>query len=91
MATYDRVADAIAAAARTIHHPESLDELLLAIAMATRESIPAFDLIGISTVDHEGNVITRAVTDDRVYELDQMQYGQAEGPCMDAVLSLIHI
>jgi hypothetical protein len=85
VATYDRVADAIAAAARTIHHPENLDEVLLAIAMATRDSIPAFDLIGISTIDHKGNVLTRAVTDHKVYELDQLQYSRAEGPCVDAI------
>jgi hypothetical protein len=84
MAGHDRMADAIAAAARTIHHPESLDEVLLQIATTARDSLPGFDLVGISTVERR-NVVTRAVTDAKVYELDQLQYSEDEGPCVDTL------
>lgn len=85
MTTYDRVADAIAAAARTIHHPENLDEALLAIATAARDTVPGFDLVGISTLEGRNEVVTRAVTDRRVYALDRLQYSEGEGPCVDAL------
>lgn len=85
MATFDNVAAAISAAARAVHHPESLDDVLLAIATTARDSLPGFDLVGISTVDRKGTVVTRAVTDALVYELDQLQYSQGEGPCLDAM------
>jgi GAF domain-containing protein len=75
----------LAEAARTLHHPESLDEVLTAIATTACESMPGFDLAGISTVDGHGNVVTRAVNDQRAYELDQLQYSQGEGPCLDAM------
>jgi GAF domain-containing protein len=84
MATYHRVADAIAAAARTIHHPESIDEVLVEIALTARDSLPGFDLVGISTLEGK-NVVTRAVTDPRVHELDRIQYSENQGPCVDAL------
>jgi GAF domain-containing protein len=81
VATYDLAADAIAAAARTIYHPEALDEVLLQIATTARDALPGFDLIGISTLDGK-HVVTRAVTDPKVYELDKLQYSEDEGPCV---------
>jgi ANTAR domain/GAF domain len=86
---HDQLAEAIAAAARTIHHPENLDEVLLQIATAARDSLPAFDLVGVSTVEGK-NVVTRAVTDPKVYELDTLQYSEDEGPCVD-VLGKAHL
>jgi GAF domain-containing protein len=84
VALQDQVADAIAAAARTIHHPESLDEVLLQIATAARDSLATFDLVGISTVEGK-NVVTRAATDPKVYELDRLQYSEDEGPCVETL------
>lgn len=84
MAQYDHVRDAVAAAARTIHRPERLDEVLSEIAISARESLPGFDLVGISTLDGK-NVVTRAVTDPKVYELDRLQYSEDEGPCVDTL------
>jgi GAF domain-containing protein len=84
VAIHDQVAEAIAAAARAIHHPESLDEVLMQIATAARDSLPAFDLVGVSMLEGK-NVVTRAATDSRVYELDQLQYSEDEGPCVDTL------
>jgi GAF domain-containing protein len=85
MHSIEQVAAAIAAAARTMNHFESLDRTLQAIAQSAKESVPGFDLVGISTVDRHGNVKTRAATDDLVHELDKLQYGLGEGPCVDTL------
>jgi ANTAR domain len=84
MASYELAADAIAAAARTIYHPERLDEVLVQIATTARDALPGFDLVGISTLSGK-SVVTRAVTDPRVYELDKLQYSEDEGPCVDTL------
>jgi hypothetical protein len=82
----DEVTAAIAAAATALHEPApSLEATLESIAFAARDSIPGFDLAGISTVDHKGNVETRAVTDPRVLDFDKLQYSLGEGPCLDAL------
>jgi GAF domain-containing protein len=88
VSTFDpqKVAAAIAAAADALQHPQSSDDQLLAIALAARDSMPNFDLVGISTVDRRGSVVTRAVTDEAVCELDRLQYSQGEGPCVDAMV-----
>ena len=82
----DRVTSAITSAARTINQPEaSIDSFLQTIALAARDSVPGFDLVGISTVDDLGKSVTRAVTDPRVLEFDRLQYSLGEGPCLDAL------
>jgi ANTAR domain/GAF domain len=82
----DDVTAAIAAAATALNEPvPSLESTLATIAFAARDSMPGFDLAGISTVDRKGNVETRAVTDPRVLEFDKLQYSLAEGPCLDAL------
>jgi GAF domain-containing protein len=58
--------------------------VLLQIATAARDSLPTFDLVGISTVEGK-NVVTRAATDPKVYELDRLQYSEDEGPCVEAL------
>jgi ANTAR domain/GAF domain len=82
----DRVTAAIASAARRIDHSDpSVDATLEAIAFAARDSIPGFDLAGISTVDAKGNVVTRAASDPLVMKFDEIQYSLDEGPCLDAL------
>jgi hypothetical protein len=87
----DRVTAAIASAARRIDQSDaSLDATLETIAVAARDSIPGFDLAGISTVDAEGNATTWAVSDPLVFEFDKVQYSLGEGPCLDA-LGVSHV
>lgn len=76
---------AIAAAARTINHPQSLDETLQTIAEVARDSLPGFDQVGISTVHKNGKIETRAFTGDLVLRLDEIQYDLGEGPCVDSL------
>jgi GAF domain-containing protein len=90
MHSIEQVAAAIAAAARTMNHFQSLDRTLQAIAQSAKDSIPGFDLVGISTVDRHGTVETRAATGHLVYEFDKLQYGLGEGPCV-AVLGQAHV
>lgn len=82
----DRVTAAIASAARRLHQTDaSVDATLEAMALAARDSIPGFDLAGISTVDAQGNVTTRAASDPLVLKFDDVQYSLGEGPCLDAL------
>jgi GAF domain-containing protein len=82
----DRVTAAIASAARRIDHADaSVDATLEAIAFAARDSVPGFNLVGISTVDSRGKAVTRAVTDPLVTRFDELQYKFDEGPCLDAL------
>src|SRR5688572_21373093 len=82
MSTRPDVAHAIASAARTLNHTQSLDETLQTIAFVTRDSVPGFDQVGISTVSKGGKVETRAATGQLVYALDKLQYDLGEGPCV---------
>jgi GAF domain-containing protein len=79
------IGQAIAAAARTINHPKSLDETLQTIAEVARDSVPGFDQVGISTLHKNGKVETRAFTGDLVLRLDEIQYSLSEGPCVDTL------
>lgn len=79
------LASAISSAARSINQAHSLDETLQRIVDVARESVPGFDAVGISTIDHRGNVLTRAKAGDLVDTLDALQYGLGEGPCVDTL------
>jgi hypothetical protein len=82
----DRLTEAIASAARTVNQPDvSVDQTLDVLARAARESIPGFDLAGISTVDSDGTATTRAISDPLVMKFDELQYSLNEGPCLDAL------
>ena len=76
---------AVAAAARSMSQPQSLQQTLEAIVEAARSSVPGFDHVGISTVERHGVVETRAATGDLVERLDMIQYGLGEGPCVDTL------
>jgi GAF domain-containing protein len=80
----DRAASLVEAA-RTINASHSLDETLQAIVEAARVSVPGMDHAGISTVDRDRKVHTRAATDAIVNTLDDLQYSLMEGPCVDAL------
>jgi GAF domain-containing protein len=80
-----QIGAAIAAAARTINQSNTLDDTLRAIAETARRSVPGFNHVGISTIDRHGQVHTRAVAGDLVWELDKVQYGLGEGPCVDSL------
>jgi GAF domain-containing protein len=79
------IAAALVAAARTINQSRNLEETLDTVARVARDSIPGIDEVGISTLDRGGRIHTRAATGDLVWELDRLQYGLGEGPCVDTL------
>jgi GAF domain-containing protein len=78
-------AQSIAEAARTVNQPRTLDDTLQTIVEVACNSVPGFDQVGISTLQKEGEVKTRACIGDLVRRLDEIQYGLGEGPCAEAL------
>jgi len=76
---------AMAAAAESANDPRGVEETLATIVETARVSLPGFEHIGVSTVDARGNPSTREATSALVYELDSLQYGLWEGPCVDTL------
>jgi GAF domain-containing protein len=77
----------MATAARELNTKPGVDETLDMIVKTAQHSLPGFGEIGISTIDRDGNVTTRARTSELVDELDQLQYQLGEGPCVDTLRS----
>ena len=78
-------ARSIAGAARSLNQVRTVDETLHTIAKVTRNSVPGFDQVGISTLEPNGQVVTRAFIGELVPRLDEIQYGLGEGPCVDTL------
>jgi hypothetical protein len=76
---------ALAAAARTVGRSASVEDTLEAIVQTARSSLPGFDHVGVSTIERDGTVVTRAQTGDLVRQLDDLQYELREGPCVDSL------
>ncbi|WP_082533853.1 ANTAR domain-containing protein [Marmoricola sp. Leaf446] len=76
------MARAIAHAAQQMHRPATVDDTLEVIVRSAVEALPTFDHIGVSTVEKDGRIVTRASTSALVLELDDLQYSLAEGPCV---------
>jgi GAF domain-containing protein len=81
----EQLASALVAAARTMDQGHTLGESLDAIVSAARTSVPGFDHVGISLTHKNGRVETKAATGDLVWQLDAIQYGLGEGPCVTAL------
>ena len=79
------VAAALAQATASINNSRTLQETLEAIVHATRTSAPQFAHVSISMRDPNGTLETQAGTDQFVWELDALQYGLGEGPCVHAL------
>ena len=82
------IAQAIDEAARSLNDRRAdLDETLQTIAEVAHDSIPGMDHVGISTVERDGRITTRAHTDAMVGKLDSLQYDLGEGPCVSTLRS----
>ncbi len=81
---HDReLADVMAEVARTLHEPESVDDVLGRLVRVARDAIPA-EFVGVSIASPKG-IHTAAASDPLVNTLDQAQYELSEGPCLDAI------
>jgi GAF domain-containing protein len=78
------LAEAMAQAARALHAPETLEEVLERLVRAACTAIPGVDYAGVSIARRTG-IETMAATDPIVEEADQLQYQLGEGPCLDAM------
>jgi GAF domain-containing protein len=79
------VAAALAAAARSMHAPRTLEETLDTVVHTARGSLPGIDHVGISVMHRRGAIETVSATDDLVRRLDALQYELGEGPCCFAI------
>ncbi len=78
---------ALSEAARRVGQSTSVEEMLETIVHTAQLSLPGFEHVGISTIDERGNIETRAQTGELVKQLDDLQYGLGEGPCVDTLRS----
>jgi transcriptional regulator with GAF, ATPase, and Fis domain len=79
------IAVALTEAAKAIHSPRTLDETLDAIVNAAKDAVPGMNHVGISITHRDGKIETLAGTDQLVWDLDSVQYGLNEGPCVSSV------
>jgi len=79
------VATALTQATESIDESNTLGDTLDAIVHATKIAVPEFAHVSISVRHRDGSLETQAGTDQLVWELDALQYGVHEGPCVDAI------
>jgi GAF domain-containing protein len=79
------IARSIAHAADQMHRAATVEETLELIVRNAAEALPGFDHIGVSTVEKGRKVVNRAATSALVLELDELQYGIPQGPCVDSL------
>src|SRR3712207_3694090 len=79
------LAKVLADAARVIDVPGTLEKTLDVIARTALDSVPGFDQVGVTVVQGDGVIMTRAATDVLVITMDAVQFKFNQGPCLDAL------
>ena len=77
---------AFAELSRIMFGEKSLDETLGQIAALARDTIPEIDEVSVTLVDRE-KAKTAVFTGELAMHLDERQYQNGVGPCLDAALS----
>ena len=77
------LAEALAQLAMIRHDETSLDAVLTRIAEVARDSIPGAAEVSVTLV-HDTEAHTAAYTGELALQLDEWQYEQGRGPCLDA-------
>ena len=80
----DARAEALSALARFQVTQTTVAEALDRIAQITREAIPAADIVGMSMLGEDGRPTTAIYTDPESPAIDEAQYREDRGPCLDA-------
>lgn len=62
----------------------TVGEALQRIAEITQEAVPAADVVGMSMLGEDGTPTTAVYTDPDSPEIDEAQYREGKGPCLDA-------
>jgi ANTAR domain len=63
---------------------QTAEDVLDRVVLAARHAIPGADLVSITIREPDGNLRTPVETAPEATELDQAQYRQNSGPCVDA-------
>lgn len=80
----DARAAALSALAQFQVTETSVGEALRRIADITLEAVPGADIVGMSMLGDDGRPITAVYTDVESPEIDEAQYREGRGPCLDA-------
>jgi GAF domain-containing protein len=75
----------MAAVAESLHHQSETEDVLRAIVLAARDTIPGVEHVGVTVAHRNGKIETVAATSPLVYQVDDLQYRLREGPCIDAL------
>jgi GAF domain-containing protein len=78
---------AMARAAREIGAPRDMASAMETIVDVARRSMPEIDHVTVTRAYRTGRLRTLAATDQLVRDLDDLQYGLDEGPCVHAIRS----
>ncbi|HSH60970.1 MAG TPA: GAF and ANTAR domain-containing protein [Acidimicrobiales bacterium] len=84
MSESDQFSSRIAELSQTLLSDECIDGFLARVARLSVALIPACDTCSVSVVA-DGKVRTRASSDGLSERVDQHQYDQGEGPCLQAI------
>lgn len=76
----------MAALARQLAVPLSVDEVLDGVTRTVLEVIPGADHAGFLLLTKAGKFETQSATSDLMYELDRLQIKHGEGPCVEAAV-----
>lgn len=79
------VIDVVDAAARELLSLRGVDDTLDLVVKGALHAVPGTVQAGVSMVTRDGEITTRAPTDDVVRELDELQAELREGPCVEAI------
>jgi hypothetical protein len=77
------LADLFAKVERDLAQADPGSTLEVVVRMA-RDMVPGAQMAGVS-IGRDGRFSTRAATDDRVNQVDRIQYELGTGPCVDAI------
>jgi GAF domain-containing protein len=75
---------ALSALARFQVTETSVGDTLHRIAEITLEAMPAAEVVGMTMLGADGNPTTAVYTDEDSPEIDEAQYREGRGPCLDA-------
>ena len=77
-------AEAMEVLSRFLVADTSLGDTLDRVAALTVGAVPAAAFVGIALLDEEQRVTTAVFTDEQAAQIDQAQYDEGRGPCLDA-------
>lgn len=77
-------AEAMEVLSRFLVADTSLGDILTRVAELTVGAIPAAAFVGIAMLDDAERVTTAISTDEQAPQIDQAQYDEGRGPCLDA-------